>query len=78
MMKNNTHKLEEEIQKYAQLEKQTESEHQSLSFEIGGNFVREPTREEALREVGKLTGELRLLIGQDEGNTTRNEKHTEL
>ena len=73
MMDENTHKLEEEIQKYARLEKQIEREHQS--FEIGGNFVREHSQEEALIEVSKLTDEL---MGQDEDKGTRKVQHTEL
>ena len=73
MMDENTHKLEEEIQKYARLEKQIEREHQL--FEIGGNFVREHSQEEALIEVSKLTDEL---ISQDEDKGTRKVQHTEL
>ena len=75
MMDDNTHILEDEMQKYAQLEKQIEREHQS--FEIGGNFVRKHSQEEALIEVGKLTDEL-IVIGHDEDQGTRKVQHTEL
>ena len=73
MMDENTHILEEEMRKYAQLEKQIEREHQS--FEIGGNFVFEHSQKEALIEVSKLTDEL---ISQDEDKGTRKVQHTEL